>query len=586
MPLRSQPSVPVELQLTLSVLRDQRVDRHVARAGVERNHLLRRGAARNGRDVGNAADVEGHATARGAHPQRPGDILVCTVLASFSPVFSPDELRGWRGRQLSEREDCFQQLLGDALREAHGRAVHVAPTLGRDGSIDAWIEQVSPDCTLLRNLECPIIIECKDHQQKPDWATTWRNIRAGWSRVRVKLRERADTGFAGKFEPWHRARSYVYCISATIHDQQAKDELEREIRAFLQTAVPHIRNVIVLDWGQLSFWLNTLPRVADNWLETGFPGITPHRAYVGGFTGFRRYLLNEHLAYEPPPPGGDLHPDALWKWFWEDDERRLPGLILYGPGGVGKSRLCIEVAELAYTSGWRVLHVSPTEERLTERDLISVVAGGGRPTLLCFDYIDFMQGIDYIGMGGRLVRDAASRGVRLRYLANSRPMWALNAQCDPAALEVFSFRELGTTDEQLARLLWRIVHTVAPKALEKWGQSELLRVCGRRPIIVLLIAREIEHRLDEGTLENDEFEAARGGDLAVWLRKRLAGDQLRIQRPVSFWEPSAPPDTMVAACGGGRSVGPGIGGRRQLRRRPTNQDGLAGARRPLARDAS
>ncbi len=61
MPLRSQPSVPVELQLTLGVLRDQRVDHHVAWAGIEGDHLLRRRAARNGRDVGDAADVEGHA---------------------------------------------------------------------------------------------------------------------------------------------------------------------------------------------------------------------------------------------------------------------------------------------------------------------------------------------------------------------------------------------------------------------------------------------------------------------------------------------------------------------------------------------
>ncbi len=264
------------------------------------------------------------------------------MLTSFSPTFSPTELRGWRARQFSDREDCFQQLVGDALREVHGPGVHVSATRGRDGSIDAWVEQPLPGCAVLGGLEGPVIVECKDHEQKPEWPTTWRNIQAGWRIVQNKLERQAAGGFAGKFEPWRRARAYVYCVSAVIPDQQSKNELTRLIREFLKAAAPGIRNVSLLDWGSLSSWLNTLRRVADNWLEIGFPGIEGHQEYIASLSGFRKYLLNENLAYEPPEPNADIHPDVIWKLLSADDERGKPGLVLYGPGGVGKSRLCIE----------------------------------------------------------------------------------------------------------------------------------------------------------------------------------------------------------------------------------------------------
>ena len=175
-------------------------------------------------------------------PQR--DVFFRHVLTSFSPTFSPNELRGWRARYFSDREDCFQQLVGDALRDVHGPGVHVSPTRGRDGSIDAWVEEPLPGCAVLGGLEGPVIVECKDHEQKPEWPTTWRNIKAGWRIVQSKLERQAAGGFAGKFEPWHRARSYVYCVSAVIPDQDSKNKLTSLIREFLKAVAPGIRNVI------------------------------------------------------------------------------------------------------------------------------------------------------------------------------------------------------------------------------------------------------------------------------------------------------------------------------------------------------
>ncbi len=470
------------------------------------------------------------------------------VLTSFPPTFLPSDLLGWRAQHFAAREDRFQQLIGDAFREVHGPSVHVSNTRGPDGSIDVWIEQPKRDCAIIGQLEGPVIVECKDHEQKPEWPNTWRNIRAGWYQVRDKLNRQAEVGFDGKFSPWNRARSYVYCVSAVIPDQQSKEELRGLILDVLRTAAPGIHNVVLLDWGSLSFWLNSLRRVADNWLGIGVPEMMAHQEYVASLVGFRKYLLGQNLAYVPPEPDAAFHPDVLWKRLSSDDEGGKSGLVLYGPGGVGKSRLCIEVAERAHSDGWRVLHMSPAVQGLTEKDLMSVIASGARPTLVCLDYIDFMHGLDYISLGRRHVSDAAIGRVHVRYLANCRPRWAESAQRDPNALEAYSFLELKKTGQQQERLLSRILQTVSPKAFEKWGGARLLRVCGHRPVIVLLIAREIERRFTDGTLATDELETSRGGELSVWLRKRLAGDQLRVPEPASFWQPSSPSDPMIAAC--------------------------------------
>jgi hypothetical protein len=128
-------------------------------------------------------------------------------------------------------------------------------------------------------------------------------------------------------------------------------------------------------------------------------------------------------------------------------------------------------------------------------------------------------------------------------------MWAQIAMRKTVALETFSFRELRPTDEESERLLHRIVTSVAPNALAKWGYEKMLRACGRRPIIALFIAREIENRFEEGLLSEDELTAAGGGELSAWLRKRLAQDELAIEQPKSLWKASEPSNEMVAACG-------------------------------------
>jgi len=132
----------------------------------------------------------------------------------FPPRFDP---LSWRGPRAvfhrDNRADAFQQLVGDGLREGWGLRVSVAPTKGRDGAIDAFVEE-GDGSAALADLTAPQIIECKDHDDQLPGVQA--NVRDGWSRVANKLTRQAGLGWPGAFQPWRRARSYVYCVSAAL----------------------------------------------------------------------------------------------------------------------------------------------------------------------------------------------------------------------------------------------------------------------------------------------------------------------------------------------------------------------------------
>lgn len=111
----------------------------------------------------------------------------------FPTKFSPEQLNGVRALQHKEREDCFQQLVGDGLRHSFGAAnTHVSTTRSKDGSIDMWIER-GESAPPFDSLPTPIIVECKNHLED-DVKDLKANVLAGWYTVREVLERAAKKG--------------------------------------------------------------------------------------------------------------------------------------------------------------------------------------------------------------------------------------------------------------------------------------------------------------------------------------------------------------------------------------------------------
>jgi arsenate reductase-like glutaredoxin family protein len=465
---------------------------------------------------------------------------------TFPNHFRPAALRGYRAREHTEREDAFQQLVGDGLREDRGGDSVVAPTKGADGSIDAFVPaRGEPDPYLL--LPTPLIVECKDHDD--ELADVTRNVRAGWAKMEKKLRPKAEEGWPDTYAPWKRARGYLYCVSAVLPSQAARDQLQADIEGFFaelrRLGLCSIERVRIMDWSDLRAWLDRLPRVADHWLGVGLPGLLPQKEFVRRLSGFQQYLLEEHLPFVAPELGAQTHPDVLWQRV--QAQAGTGGMLLVGPGGVGKSRTLMETAMRADRAGWRVLHALPGERALTVEGLAEEVLAGNRPTLLLLDYLDQMPNLDLESLRRRLLPAAQAKGIPFALMASARPGYLrrqVNGREELLGEPVFL--RPGTSHRHA--ITQQVIGRIAPTAIQQLGPSPVEHICGERPIIALFIALELERYARGGRLTAAFVEDLRSGDLVSWLRRRLSEDGLTVRVPDSPFELAEPAPLLIAAA--------------------------------------
>jgi hypothetical protein len=200
---------------------------------------------------------------------------------------------------------------------------------------------------------------------------------------------------------------------------------------------------------------------------------------------------------------------------------------------------------MAVDAGWRVLHVLPGEPNVTTNQLAEVIFQGSGPTLAVFDYLDQMQGIDFVALRHRLMPQAAGRGIRLALLANARPRFLRtpNAERDT----VFEHVEIVSDQALRLRVAQSIRRQLAPQATSQLGENRVAELCGERPIISMFIALELERRANNKSLTAQDVVGMRTGELVAWLRKRLAEDRLIPSASNSFL-PSIPESPLIAAA--------------------------------------
>lgn len=462
----------------------------------------------------------------------------------FPDRFDPYDWPGPRARAHRQREDAFQQLVGQAVQETLGLRAHVAATAGRDGSIDIYVEDDAAGERAFQGWPLPLILECKDHDEGGrDLA---KNIQTGWRTVREKLARQAAAGWPGAFAPWTGARAYLYCLSSRLPSQAARDDLRDEILEFFRSlpaeSRPPLAAVAVLDWSDLRGWLDRLPRVADAWLGTEVPSIVGHEEFLASLVGFRRYLLPEELPYVAPEPDAATHPDRLFERLVEDDS---PGVLLVGVGGVGKTRLAVEVASRAVAAGWRVLHAGAGDSALEVDALAAVVFAQGSRTLVVLDYLDQMHRLDPGALRHRFLPEARRRGQEVALLAMARPGAAVLDHPEWGSL--LARVDLTPTRDQVEAIAEEMLASLAPRAEAVLGKERLRQLCGRRPILTLFLARELERRAHEGLLSAEQVADLREGDLLRWLRLRLEENGIMV--PVAHrLLPPDPEDAVVAAA--------------------------------------
>lgn len=466
-------------------------------------------------------------------------------IRSFSPTYVPDEMMGYAANHHPERDDRFQQLVGALLLQQYGNDTHLSTTRGRDGSIDAYVESATtPVKGLCAHLATPIIVECKDHETG---ANTFNNVLQGWRAMETKLLTQEQNGWVGQFRPWLRSQSYVYCVSAQLTQGQRND-LRTRIETFLfqtlrQPSGPPITEVRLVDWGDLRAQLNENGRLIDAWLGIRHTNIASHQELLQGFSGFRTLLRQDRLDFIELDPSSAFNPHRLYERLNHADGPI--GAVLVGAGGIGKSRTAIEVATLADKAGWRVLHIQPGEPAVSCEDIETVLSVDNHDTLLIFDYLE-QATLDFQTLAHRVLGAAKIRGQRVRMLGTARPN-TLRPHHPRDAL--FERVEMSIDGDQQSRLSKQLVRAVAPTAIATLGAEAIIASCGHRPIIAVIIARDLERLALTKRLSMQHLKQSPPGDLLARLRAQLDSHRLAANTATSGGLlPDPPqPDLVLAA---------------------------------------
>ncbi|MFF7438858.1 trypsin-like peptidase domain-containing protein [Streptomyces sp. NPDC008122] len=246
-----------------------------------------------------------------------------------------------------------------------------------------------------------------------------------------------------------------------------------------------------------------------------------HADVARDLRGRRNYLDQEQLPFVHPGVDHDSHPDKLFGRLSADRPR---GVLLIGPAGSGKTRTCFEVAQRADRAGWQVLHVQADSSVDLDDVAASVLTGGRRRVLLVLDYLDACPQLDLQALDEVLLPEARRRGVTVACLASVRPgaRHAVHLRGSARVLD-----EVFVRDDwpHQSAVITQVLKHAAPETVRTWGLEELSRLCGRRPVTALLIARAIEEQ-GLGRLPLKVTASVRPGELLAWLREGMRRDAL------------------------------------------------------------
>jgi hypothetical protein len=325
-----------------------------------------------------------------------------------------------------EMGEAFQKFVGEALRQRDPH-VHTFPTLGRDGAID----HVNEGHGRIQ------VYETKETGQPKFFQAAKATIAEVAAKLQRNLTppEPADR----RYTPWYNQEcpitEYHLCFNRSFSSCNQRQEVQGIVSDCLHRLaklphLPHLANVQVriVDWSDFQDVLKENPHLVFRWFESELPfGLEPYGNAPKHAAGFHAYLGSDRLPFFSPGEymrqtgGRDAPPDPeeLLRQLLEMDES---GLVIVGPGGVGKSRLCEEIAKAAVKKELTVLRVNrPLEAGKLQQKRDFFTAKQAR-YLLVFDYLEDQR--ETLSDLLKLLEDWRAAFCDIRFLASCRPSFS------------------------------------------------------------------------------------------------------------------------------------------------------------------
>jgi len=306
------------------------------------------------------------------------------------------------------------------------------------------------------------------------------------------------------------------------------DRLQEEIRSFFsklsssRSHLAHLASVSlkVLDWNDLRTSLMQHPQMLLRWFPRTRPiGLVP----IDDFSeigSFRSYLYSDvlpyydrhgHLRLVPAPPDSALPDEQQLLLGLRDSD--ITGLIITGKGGVGKTRLTLEVGRLARRQGWLVLRCRGNLSADTVVQLAELVSTKDQ-VLIVADYIEVQR--EFNEFVEALIALNDTYDLHIRYVANCRASFYRSLAFLPSHAQL----NLSPVFNE-GEALWvqgfqkEVVRHILESSDLAIAQEHLL-VCRNRPVFAVFMSY-----LHRSGRSEELAELSGEQDFSRWVARRL-----------------------------------------------------------------
>jgi hypothetical protein len=417
-------------------------------------------------------------------------------------------------------EETFARFAGELLR-CEFPGLHVYPTGGKDGAIDFFAPL--PSGLLVGDFKC---LSADGYEPA---ARAWKEVEG---RLSVHLAAAGGpTSGQSQYAPWYSTerpiQKYCLCTSSRLKNLAQGDRLTNEIRQVFSLLsqshahMQHVRDIdiVVIDWNDLNLLLVSRPQVALRW----FPALRPRsitivdEASVGVGT-FREYLSVRKLPYYSRRHHQELlhatsnHLDE-YELLASIDFGATTGLLITGAGGIGKTRLSLELGHRAASLGWLVLRTIGRVER-DDLERFAESLSRDQPVLLLIEYVETQR--DFEALVGTLNELADQFGLKIGWVATCRTSYYGIVEAVPRHRRI-DLSERAAIDNPASEAGFQAA--VVRHILEESGvgaDENAVRVCRSLPVLAVFLA----YLLERGR-QPDLTELLGEHDFGSWVARRV-----------------------------------------------------------------
>ncbi|MFJ3714252.1 trypsin-like peptidase domain-containing protein [Streptomyces sp. NPDC090057] len=285
------------------------------------------------------------------------------------------------------------------------------------------------------------------------------------------------------------------------------------------------------------------PRLAppDGWDTTG-GRLVLHHQHMAALAGHESVFTRHALPFVDPAPGHPAAPENILRRLGEfaDDVQAPLGVVLTGPAGTGKSRICLETARLADREGWLVVHLDDVPLDAAW----SCVHPLARRILLVVEDVASLSELSR-RVADRLCWAADDKNVELAVMVAARTTaWRLHQ----TRLRPF-FQRIEAPDDSAyyAGVRRAAVRALAGPAVRQIGERRTMRLCGGPPAIALHLAhlRGLQASRGQDLRRAVPLDARR---VTVWMGDVLDAEGLAgpgVRTAADQWEDEPPPSALL-----------------------------------------